>query len=117
MRYIVVPRAKYEKLIYKLECLLCHATGNKLSKHTYDLRTMESVVTDYLNDTYSEGMGDGYKSCAEEILAIIDQRQHLVTQREEGVKEPWHRGYYSGEYLAYQDIKEIIEQKYLEGKK
>ena len=54
---------------------------------------------------------------AREILAIIDQRQHLVQQREEGVREPWHNGYYSGKHLAYQDIKEIIEQKYLEGGK
>ena len=37
-----------DELIYKLECLLCHATGNRLSKHTYDLRTMESAVTDYV---------------------------------------------------------------------
>lgn len=117
MKYIVVPRARFEELIYKLECLLCHATGGKLSKHTYDLRTMETVVTDHFDDIYSEGVEEGYKNCAEEILAIIDQRQHLVTQREEGVGELWHKGHYSGKHLAYQDIKEIIEQKYLEGKK
>lgn len=54
---------------------------------------------------------------AREIIAIIALRQHLVTQREEGVSEPWHKGYYSGKHLAYQDIKEIIEQKYLESEK
>ncbi len=49
----------FDNLIYKLECLLCHATGSKLSKHTYDLKTMETVVTDYVNESYDEGYKDG----------------------------------------------------------
>ena len=43
-----------EELQHKLECLLCHATGNKLSKSTYTLRTMESAVTDYIEDCCRE---------------------------------------------------------------
>lgn len=61
-----------EELIYKLECLLCHATGGKLSKHTYDLRTMESVVTDYVNDTYWDAYAEAKKEVSREIFAEID---------------------------------------------
>ena len=51
----VVPKSEVENLIYKLECLLCHATGGKLSKHSYDLKTMETCVNDYINESYEEG--------------------------------------------------------------
>ena len=43
-----------EELKHKLECLLCHATGNKLSKSTYSLETMERAVTDYIEDLCRE---------------------------------------------------------------
>lgn len=68
----VVPMSEYEKLIGKLECLLCHATGGRLSKHTYDLRTMEAVVTDCANETYNDGFAEGYKESAMEIFEEID---------------------------------------------
>ena len=54
----VVPKSEVEDLIYKLECLLCHATGSKLSKHTYDLRTMESAVTDYVEKCCDEARAE-----------------------------------------------------------
>lgn len=69
----VVPRAEVEEMIYKLECLLCHATGSKLSKHTYDLRTMETAVTDYINESYDEGYRDAKSEVAMEIFAEIDK--------------------------------------------
>ena len=68
----VVSMTEYEQLVYKLECLLCHATAGRLSKHTYDLRTMETVVTDYTNETYNDGFGEGYKECAREIFEEIE---------------------------------------------
>lgn len=43
-----------EKVRYKLECLLCHATGGKLSKSTYSLRTMEIAVTDFMQEIDEE---------------------------------------------------------------
>lgn len=55
-----------EQLIYKLECLLCHATGGLLSKHTYDLQTMESVVTDYIE-----------KSCDEARAEVMSEVERL----------------------------------------
>lgn len=53
---------------------------------------------------------------AREILNIITQRQELVMQRAQGTSNIWHCGHYTGKLLAYEDIKEIIEQKYLEAK-
>lgn len=53
---------------------------------------------------------------AKELLAIIAQRQYLARMKEEGVCDTYHSGYYSGKLLAYEDIKNIIEKKYLEGK-
>jgi hypothetical protein len=75
----VAPRAEVDELIYKLECLLCHATGGKLSKYTYDLKTMETVVTDYINESYSEGVEDGYKDGAAEVaMEIFEEIEKTV---------------------------------------
>jgi hypothetical protein len=68
----VVPRSEVERLIGKFECFLCHATGGRLSKYTYDLGTMESVATDCINETYNDGYGEGYKDCAREIFEEIE---------------------------------------------
>lgn len=65
MKLPFVSRKKYDKLIsdyeeaiYKLECLLCHATGNKFSKHTYSLSEMEMAVDDYIDDLCNEAVRD-----------------------------------------------------------
>lgn len=61
MKLPFVSRKKYDKLmgdyeevVYKLECLLCHATGNRLSKHTYSLSVMERAVCDHITDVCDE---------------------------------------------------------------
>lgn len=77
--------SEVEELIYKLECLLCHATGGKLSKHTYDLRTMESAVTDYV------------EKCCDEAHA--DLQDALKTQVETNA-------HLSGEYLSLMKVYE-----------
>lgn len=69
----VAPRAELDEVVYKLECLLCHATGSKLSKHTYDLKTMETNVTDYINESYSEGYEEGKADVAREIFEGIEK--------------------------------------------
>ena len=69
----VVPKSEVDKLIGKFECFLCHVTGSRLSKHTYDLRTMETVANDCINETYNDGYGEGYKECAREIFEEIDK--------------------------------------------
>jgi hypothetical protein len=64
-------QAENEELIYKLECLLCHATGGKLSKHTYPLDTMESCVNDtiqdYCDEAIEEAKAEAYKECIEKV--------------------------------------------------
>ena len=65
MKLPFVSRKKYDKLmkeyeeaIYKLECLLCCATGNRLSKHTYNLSVMEIAVCDHIDDLCNEAVQD-----------------------------------------------------------
>lgn len=60
-------KAEIEELIYKLECLLCHATDGKLSKHTYDLKTMEVAVTDAYNEMYTDGYNEGESEARKEF--------------------------------------------------
>lgn len=43
-----VSRKKYDEVVYKLECLLCHATGGRYSKAGYKLSDMEHMVNDYI---------------------------------------------------------------------
>lgn len=70
----VIPRVEMDDLIYKLECLLCHATGSRLSKHTYDLRTMETAVTDYIQDAHDEGYDEGYAEATKEVAGKIFEK-------------------------------------------
>ena len=64
-------QAENEELIHKLECLLCHATGGKLSKYTYPLGTMESYVNDtiqdYCEEAIEEAKAEAYKEFAEKL--------------------------------------------------
>lgn len=84
----VVPKSEVAELICKLECLLCHVTGGRLSKHTYDLATMETVATYCINETYNDGYGEGYKDCAteifEEIKKIIEKYHGECYEFEDG---------------------------------
>ena len=70
----VVPKAEVEELVHKLECLLCHATGGKLSYHTYPLATMERAVTDYIQECYDEAYDEAKVEVAREIFEEIEQR-------------------------------------------
>ena len=91
-----VSRKKYNELIHKLECLLCHATGNLLSKHTYDLRTMENAVTDHINECYDNGYKQAQKDMTEEIFIEVDA---LVD------------GYLAGEMYASEFDEKLAELK------
>ena len=46
------------EIVYKLECLLCHATGNKYSKAGYDLDDMCRMVTDYIEECCQEAVDE-----------------------------------------------------------
>ena len=64
-------KANYEELAYKLECLLCTATGGKLSKHTYPLEVMESYVNDTIQDYCEEAEAEAYKEFAERLKELL----------------------------------------------
>ena len=63
-------KKNYEELIYKTECLLCHATGNKFSKYTYTTQEMISFVDDYIQD------------CCDEVI-----EETKATAKSEAIKE------------------------------
>ncbi len=50
MIFPFVRRKKYKELAHKLEVVLWHATGGKLSKHTYSLKTMLTEINDHIQD-------------------------------------------------------------------
>ena len=63
MKLPFVSRKKYEELererdeiTHKLECLLCHATGNRYSKSTYSLEFMCCMVNDYIETRIDEAV-------------------------------------------------------------
>lgn len=107
----VVPKSEVEKLICKLECLLCHVTGGRLSKHTYDLATMETVATDCINETYNEGYGEGYKDCATEIFAEIEKI--IIKHLNDAIKSKSVTAELQIDYIEL-DISEL-KKKYQEG--
>ena len=46
----------YEDVVYKLECLLVQATGNKLSKSTYALKVMLSESIRHTEELVDEAV-------------------------------------------------------------
>lgn len=62
----------YGETAYKLECLLCYATGNKLSKHTYPLKTMEIAVSDYIQECCDKTASEARKEFSKRLKEISD---------------------------------------------
>lgn len=50
MIFPFVSRKRYEELVQKLEIVLCHATGGKLSKHTWSINTMLTEIDNHIQD-------------------------------------------------------------------
>ena len=73
----VRQQAEIEELTHKLECLLCHATGSKLSKSTYSLRTMEIAVNDEVQQCCEEAQAEAIKEFAEKVDEILKRYAHL----------------------------------------
>lgn len=61
VEYITLTPKKHYKAIYKLECLLCHATGGRYSKAGYALADMERMVTDYIEECCNEAVEEALK--------------------------------------------------------
>lgn len=56
VEYITLTPNKYDAAIFKLECLLCHATGGRYSKSSYRLEDMERMVSDYIESRCDEAV-------------------------------------------------------------
>ena len=73
-----------EDVIYKLEYLLCNATGNKFSKHTYPIGDMVSYVNDYIQDCCNEAVEEAKESVkSEAIKEFIDELKNRVVNKYE----------------------------------
>jgi len=79
--------AEINELTEKLECLLCHATGSKLSKSTYSLRTMESAVNDEVQECCEEARAEAIKEFAERLKEIYATHDGLWITIDNLVKE------------------------------
>ena len=83
--FINRQKAEIEELVHKLECLLCHATGGKLSKHTYPLDIMYSFVNDEIQDYCEEAQSEAVKEFAERLKKEIDIRTTLSKEQDENI--------------------------------
>ena len=63
-----------EELIYKIEYLLCHATGNKFSKYTYPIEEMISFVDDYIQDCCDEAIEETKANVKSEAMKEFAER-------------------------------------------
>lgn len=60
-------RESHDKTIYKLELLLCYSTGSRLSKHSYELKTMYDAVNDYIQKCCEDAKSEAIKEFAERL--------------------------------------------------
>ena len=63
-----------EDVIYKLEYLLCNATGNKFSKYTYPIGDMVSYVNDYIQDCCNEAVEEAKEAVKSEAIKEFAER-------------------------------------------
>ena len=94
MEFPLVSRKKYNEVVYKLECLLCHSTGSKLSKHSDPLITMENAVTDYVQARIEEA-----------VEAVESElKPALVWEIFEDIKSIWEKG---RGFIKYTDLVDL----------
>lgn len=92
-----------EKVRYKLECLLCHATGGKLSKSTYSLRTMEIAVTDFMQEIDEEVVVEATVNAVKEFAERLKAHAYL------------HKPYGMSKVVDAHDIDALVKE-FTEGK-
>ena len=56
MQLPFVSQKDYEEVVYKLECLLCHATGGRYSKAGYRLEDMYVMVDEFVNEMIDDAI-------------------------------------------------------------
>ena len=74
-----------------------------------DIERLEDI-----NERDVENLRLAKAEVAREIVGIIDNRMELKTEQCKGIHNEIVLNVYRGQYDAYRDIKEIIEQKYTE---
>lgn len=75
-------QAEIEEITYKLECLLCQATGSKLSKSTYSLKTMETALNDYINECCGEAKDEAIKEFEKRFENELDKIDNFYFEEE-----------------------------------
>jgi hypothetical protein len=58
-------------LEYRLSCLLCEATGGRLSKEYYPVQTMLTAVIDYQNEREDEAKADTVRKMQEMLNQVF----------------------------------------------
>jgi hypothetical protein len=60
IKYFIWKIKDYDRLQYDYSCVLCHATGNRMSYTTYELNDIYSEIDDaqyhYWHDTFKEDL-------------------------------------------------------------
>lgn len=64
--YLTLTPKKHEDIVYKLECLLCHATGGIYSKAGYRLQDMYQMVNDYIERCCEEAVREALAERSED---------------------------------------------------
>ncbi len=80
-------KAEIEEIVHKLECLLCHATGGKLSKHTYPLDIMYTFVNDEIQDYCEEARSEAVKEFVDLAIKTICEKVNAPSPSESYIVE------------------------------
>lgn len=87
-----------EDVIYKLEYLLCTATGNKFSKHTYPIGDMVSYVNDYIQDCCNEAVEEAKEAVKSEAIKEFEEElEYFILNEDVEIVKPKCK--YYGSYI------------------
>ena len=87
-----------EDVIYKLEYLLCTATGNKFSKHTYPIGDMVSYVNDYIQDCCNEAVEEAKEAVKSEAIKEFEEKlEYFILNEDVEIVKPKCK--YYGSYI------------------
>lgn len=81
-RELGIARSDIDQLVYKLECLLDHASGSRLSKHTHDLRIMESAVNEHIEKLCSETYAEAKNEVIDEFANRLKEKMNDLSRME-----------------------------------
>ena len=108
-----------EDVIYKLEYLLCNATGNKFSKYTYPIGDMVSYVNDYIQDCCNEAVeetkeavkSEAIKEFAERLKEVIQENHYYTSTEDMGNRKRYTHITNIKDFSQYIDnlVKEMTE--------